>query len=96
MPAAHIVNCATNNLRTKEDIKMGRQRLIQRRRACPVCRTSVEVHAEGGGFSTCPRCGEWLVETGRWNRKLERLEEEPGTDFDETGDWERSLADRIE
>ncbi len=65
-------------------------------RICPTCGVPVYVRVERSDFGTCPQCGEWLVERGLWNRKLERLDQEPGETFDETSDWERSLVDQIE
>lgn len=44
---------------------------------------------------SCPRCGEWLVQTGRRSLRLEPVDQEPGTDFDETSDWEQSLRDEL-
>ena len=77
---------------------MGRTVVLRRRKrlACPACNASVHFQAERNNFGSCPRCGEWLIQTGRWNRKLERLNYEPNRDFDESPDWEQSLVDKIE
>jgi len=63
---------------------------------CPACRTEIPFEADKDDVGSCPRCGEWLIERGRWNPRLERVDIEPGIDFDESVDWERSLVDEIE
>ena len=68
----------------------------RRRQVCPSCSASIEFLPQKDDLGTCPRCGEWLMQHGRWNKRLERLDREPGTDFDESTDWERSLIDEIE
>jgi len=75
---------------------MSHARRMQRKQTCPSCQAPINVHGERGSFRTCPRCGEWLVERGRWNRRLERVDAEEGTDFDETNEWERTLAERMD
>jgi Zn-finger nucleic acid-binding protein len=76
---------------------MGRTLLNRKKKlVCPACNAPVHFQAQEDDLGTCPRCGEWLVQRGRWNRRLERLDYEPDTDFDESPDWERSLVDEIE
>jgi Zn-finger nucleic acid-binding protein len=63
---------------------------------CPSCKTVSRVRIEKDDLGVCPSCGEWLVIHGRWNRHVERLGYEPGTDFDESPEWETSLAKRLD
>lgn len=62
---------------------------------CPSCHTAIHFRPEKDDIGTCPRCGEWLMQHGRWSRRLARLDYESYTDFDESSEWERSLVDEI-
>jgi len=62
---------------------------------CPSCNTTIHFRPEKDHFGACPRCGEWLIGRGRWNRHGERLDGEPSANFDEGVDWERSRIDEI-
>jgi len=76
---------------------MTRSALKTRRRpTCPSCSTSIEFRPQKDGVGTCPRCGEWLMQHGRWNKQLERLDRESGIDFDESTDWEKPLINELE
>lgn len=67
-----------------------------RKLVCPSCNAEIHFRHDKDSVGTCPRCGEWLVQRGRWSQRLERLDYEPGRDFDESDDWERSLIEEIE
>ncbi|MCK4356946.1 hypothetical protein KAW44_07675 [Candidatus Bipolaricaulota bacterium] len=76
---------------------MGRTMLKTRRKlVCPSCNAAIHFRPERDNLGTCPRCGERLVRSGRWKRRLERLDREPSTDFDEYNDWERLLLDTLD
>ncbi len=76
---------------------MGRTMLKTRRKlVCPSCNAAIHFRPESDDLGTCPRCGERLVRSGRWKRRLERLDCEPSTDFDEYNDWERLLLDTLD
>jgi Zn-finger nucleic acid-binding protein len=62
---------------------------------CPSCHAEIHFRPERDNLGTCPRCGEWFSQHGRWSRRLERLDYESHTDFDESSEWERSLVDGI-
>jgi Zn-finger nucleic acid-binding protein len=62
---------------------------------CPACRVAIHFRHDKHGVGTCPHCGEWLMQHGRWNRRLEQFDDESSTDFDESDDWEKSLIDEI-
>ena len=68
---------------------------IKRELVCPSCNVTIHFRPEMDDLGTCPMCGEWLVRSGRWKPRLDRLDYEPSTDFDEYNDWERSLIDKI-
>ena len=63
---------------------------------CPSCKMASRVRLENDHLAVCPHCGEWLAVHGRWNRHVERLGYEAGTDFDESPDWEARLAKRLD
>ncbi len=76
---------------------MNRTNLKARKKlTCPSCNASIDFHPQRDDIGTCPRCGEWLMQHGRWNRRLERLDYESSTDFDESDDWEQPLIEEIE
>ena len=59
---------------------MGRTMLKTRRKlVCPSCNAAIHFRPESDDLGTCPRCGERLVRSGRWKRRLERLDREPST-----------------
>lgn len=74
---------------------MGRTILKQRRKlVCPACNARVHFLAVKDNLGTCPRCGKWLISKRNWrNHRLERLDCESYTDFDESNDCEQSLLD---
>jgi predicted RNA-binding Zn-ribbon protein involved in translation (DUF1610 family) len=95
MPDAKIVNCATNNLRKEENV--GRAVLKRRRKlVCPACNAAAYVQTNGDDVHTCPRCGEWLVETKRCGRRAVRWDGGRSSDFDGSNDWEPSPTDSME
>ena len=62
---------------------------------CPSCNATIHFRPERDDLGICPMCGEWLVRSGRWEPRLQRLNCEPSTDFDEYSDWEQSLIGKI-
>jgi predicted RNA-binding Zn-ribbon protein involved in translation (DUF1610 family) len=66
-----------------------------RRTVCRSCGFQVRARGRLGDEGSCPRCGEWLVEHARQNQTPERVDQEPGTDFDESSEWEESLKDEL-
>ncbi len=69
---------------------------MRMRLACPACQAKIRFHPGKDGLGTCPSCGEWLAQHGTFARRVVRLNEEPGIDFDETDAWEKALTREIE
>jgi Zn-finger nucleic acid-binding protein len=67
----------------------------RKRLVCPSCHAPIHFRPEWDDLGMCPRCGEWLVRRGRSDRHLERLDYELSTNFEESGNWQRSLVDEI-
>jgi len=89
MPDVKIVNCANNTLRKER--KMEREMLKRKRQlVCPTCNTPVTVHDPTRSFRTCPRCGEWLAEKRRSDRKPGRA---ASPSFGDSPDWEQASFD---
>lgn len=62
---------------------------------CPSCKVMIQFRHDRQSVGTCPACGEWLVQQGRWSRRLEHLGHDASNDFDGSSEWERSLVDEI-
>ena len=62
---------------------------------CPSCKATIKLRPDRQSVATCPTCGEWLAQHGRWGRRLEHLDHEESTDFDGSSEWGRSLVDEI-
>lgn len=76
---------------------MGRTLLKAKKRLlCPACETAVHFRPAVDGLGTCPHCGEWLVESDRKRRKLQRLDYEQGTAFDDPDEWVRAVSKEIQ
>ena len=94
MLGANIGNCANNKMR-KEEIMSHTILKTRNRLVCPSCNSAVHFQVAMDDIGTCPQCGEWLVSRGKWNRRLERLDQGPSNDFDESSDWELTLIKKI-
>ena len=96
MPAAQLVNCASDKLRKEEN--MGRTMAKRTRKVtCPSCGASIHFRHDKNSIGTCPECGDWLIQRSWPSRKLELVDEEmPSSAFGETDQFERALMDEIE
>jgi len=96
MLAAKLVNCATDNLRKREN--MGRTMAKRTRKmVCPSCGAGIHFRHDKNSIGTCPECGDWLIQRSWASRKLDVMNEEmPSSAFEESDEFERVLMDEIE